>query len=55
MFLVGQRWRLGSKTAQLTVEELRNAFALARVPQVPEIMELFRHAQPKVLQLAISL
>jgi len=38
----------------LTVEQLRAAFQLARVPDVPEIQELFRAAQPKVLALASS-
>ena len=39
----------------LTVEQLRAAFARARVPDVPEIHELFRAAQPKVLALAEQL
>lgn len=33
-------------------EQIRAAFARARVPDVPEIQELFRAAQPKVLALA---
>jgi hypothetical protein len=33
----------------LTADELRGAFAGARVPDVPEIQALFRAAQPKVL------
>jgi hypothetical protein len=36
----------------LTGEQLRATFQLARVPNVPEIQELFRAAQPKVLALA---
>ena len=32
-----------------SVEQLRAAFTRARVPDVPEIQELFRAAQPKVL------
>ncbi len=36
----------------LTVEELRGAFERARVPDEPEIHELFRAAQPQVLALA---
>jgi len=36
----------------LKVEQLRAAFQRARVPDVPEIQELFRAAQPKVLALA---
>jgi hypothetical protein len=35
----------------LTSAQLRAAFARARVPDVPEIRELFRAAQPKVLAL----
>ena len=38
----------------LTAEQLRAAFQSARVPDVPEIQELFRAAQPKVLALAGS-
>ena len=38
----------------LPVEELRAAFARARVPDVPEIRELFHAAQPKVLALMPS-
>ena len=37
---------------QLTVEQLRGAFASACVPDVPEIRELFQGAQAKVLQIA---
>ena len=36
----------------LTGEQLRAVFQRARVPDVPEIQELFRAAQPKVLELA---
>ena len=36
----------------LTAERLQAVFACARVPEVPEIRELFRVAQPKVLALA---
>ena len=36
----------------LRVEELQAAFARARVPDVPEILELFEAAQPKVLAIA---
>ena len=36
----------------LTDEQLRAAFQRARVPDVPEIQELFRAIQPKVLTLA---
>ena len=36
----------------LTREQLEAAFARARVPDVPEIKELFNRAQPKVLALA---
>ena len=36
----------------LTIEQLRAAFQRARVPDVVEIQELFRAAQPKVLALA---
>lgn len=36
----------------LTGEQLRAAFQRARAPDVPEIHELFRAAQPKVLALA---
>ena len=35
----------------LTADELRGAFARARVPDVPEIQALFRAAQPRVLAL----
>lgn len=38
----------------LTVEQLRTAFQRARVPDVVEIQELFRAAQPRVLALASS-
>ena len=37
---------------RLTGEQLRAAFTRARVPDVPEIQELFQTAQPKVLALA---
>ncbi len=37
---------------QLSPDELRATFARARVPDVPEIRELFLAAQPKVLKLA---
>jgi hypothetical protein len=37
---------------RLSPEQLRNAFAQARVPDVPEIRELFVAAQPRVLSLA---
>ena len=33
----------------LNADELREAFARARVPDVPEVQALFRAAQPKVL------
>jgi hypothetical protein len=36
----------------LTQRQLETAFARARVPEVPEIQELFHRAQPKVLELA---
>lgn len=36
----------------LSAAEFKVAFKLARVPDVPEIQELFRGAQPKVLALA---
>jgi hypothetical protein len=36
----------------MTREQLETAFALARVPDVPEIRELFNCARPKVLALA---
>ena len=36
----------------LTREQLATAFARARVPDVPEIQELFNRARPKVLALA---
>ena len=36
---------------RLTAEQLRAAFSCARIPDVPEIQELFRAAQPKVLAL----
>ena len=38
----------------LTRDQLEMAFARARVPDVPEIQELFKHARPKVLALARS-
>ena len=37
---------------RLTAEQLRAAFSRARVPDVSEIQELFRAAQPKALALA---
>jgi len=40
---------------QLSPDKLRAAFARARVPDVPEIRELFLAAQPKVLKLASSI
>ncbi len=36
---------------RFSVDQLRAAFTLARVPDVPEIQELFRVSQPKVLAL----
>ena len=39
----------------LTAVQLTEAFARARVPDVPEIRELFQAAQPKVLELARGL
>jgi hypothetical protein len=36
----------------LTADQLRVAFAHARVPDLPETQALFRAAQPKVLELA---
>jgi hypothetical protein len=36
----------------LAPEQLQAAFARARVPDVPEIKDLFRAAQPKVLEIA---
>ena len=36
----------------LTLPQLEAAFARARVPDVPEIQELFKRARPKVLALA---
>ncbi|HRT56773.1 MAG TPA: hypothetical protein P5038_09110 [Candidatus Paceibacterota bacterium] len=36
----------------LTAAQLDAAFKRARVPDVPEIQQLFRAAQPKVLALA---
>lgn len=36
----------------LTVRQLQTAFARARVPDLPEIHDLFRAAQPRVLALA---
>ena len=40
--------------AALTADQLRGAFARARVPNVPEIRALFRAAKPKVLALVKS-
>jgi hypothetical protein len=39
----------------LTTDQLRVAFARARVPDIPETLNLFRTAQPKVLALAEAL
>jgi hypothetical protein len=39
----------------ISPEHLRIAFRSARVPQVPEILELFQKAQPKVLEIAQAL
>ena len=39
----------------ISVEQLRTAFNLARVPDVLEIRELFQAAQPKVREIARSL
>jgi hypothetical protein len=39
------------RTESLTREQLGAAFARARVPDVPEIQELFNRARPKVLAL----
>jgi hypothetical protein len=36
----------------ITQEELERAFSQARIPDVPEIQELFNLAKPKVLALA---
>jgi hypothetical protein len=36
----------------LAADELRAAFARARVPEIPETQSLFHAAQPKVLALA---
>jgi hypothetical protein len=41
-------------TEPLTADELRAAFASARVPDVPVIRELFQKAQPEVLAMAES-
>lgn len=38
----------------ISAEQLRTAFTRARVPDVPEIRELFQKAQPRVLALAQS-
>ena len=38
-----------------SIGQLRNAFDQARVPDVPELRQLFRLAQPKVLELAREL
>jgi hypothetical protein len=40
---------------RISSEELCAGFKSARVPQVPEILELFELAQPKVLELARSI
>ncbi len=42
---------LGQDT--FTPDQLRHAFARARVPDVPEIRELFQNAQPKVLAMLL--
>ena len=42
------------KQEPLTPERLQQGFASARVPDVPEVKELFEKAQPKVLALAAS-
>lgn len=39
----------------LTTDDLQKAFSRARVPDVPEIRELFRAAQPKVLALIATI
>jgi hypothetical protein len=36
----------------LTKDQLETAFARARVPDMPEIQQLFNRARPKVLALA---
>jgi hypothetical protein len=38
----------------IRADALQRAFGVARVPDVPEIQELFRSAQPKVLALATN-
>lgn len=38
----------------LTCDQLEKAFARARVPDVPEIQELFNRARPRVLALVVS-
>jgi hypothetical protein len=43
------------KQEPIGVHELKSAFGRARIPDVPEIEELFRKAKPKVLQLAEQL
>jgi len=40
---------------KISTGQLRTAFNRARVPDVPELRELFRNAQPKVLELARGL
>jgi hypothetical protein len=40
---------------KLSVDEVRAAFHRARVPEVPEIQQLFRLAQPRVIEIASSL
>ena len=37
---------------KISADQLRSAFERARVPEVPEIWELFRAARPKVLEMA---
>lgn len=39
-------------TEKLSTDQLRATFQRARVPDVPEIRELFQAAQPKVLEIA---
>jgi hypothetical protein len=39
---------------QISEDQLRSAFERARVPAVPEIQQLFKEAQPKVLAMAAS-
>ena len=39
----------------ISADELRSAFNRARVPDLPEIRQLFKQAQPKVLEIARAL